>query len=84
MEVQQVLKKSFPACVMWMQIDAEAPGVEVPMEGIRVYADHIEEDWNRESCARPSRTSSSGNLTERPPNSLRRSGHVEVLDSGGP
>jgi len=48
MEVQQVLKKSFPACVMWMQIDAEAPGVEVPMEGIRVYADRIEEDWNRD------------------------------------
>jgi hypothetical protein len=33
---------------MWIQIDAEAPGVEVPMEGIRVYADRIEEDWNRD------------------------------------
>ncbi len=45
-KIQQILKR-YPNYVLWMQIDAKAPGVDVPCEGIRVFADHIEEDWNR-------------------------------------
>jgi hypothetical protein len=47
-EVQQVLKR-FSACVLWMQIDAQAPGVDVPREGIIVHADRVEEHWNRDT-----------------------------------
>jgi len=45
-EIQQILKR-YPNYALWMQIDAQAPGVDVPCEGIRVFADRIEEDWDR-------------------------------------
>jgi hypothetical protein len=45
-EIQQILKR-YPNYALWMQIDAKAPGVDVPCEGIRVFADRIEEDWDR-------------------------------------
>jgi hypothetical protein len=47
-EIQQILKR-YPDYVLWMQIDAKAPGVDVPCEGIRVFADRIEEDWDRDT-----------------------------------
>jgi hypothetical protein len=45
-EVQHLLTRGFSNCVVWMQIDAEAPGIDVPCEGIIVHADRIEEHWN--------------------------------------
>ena len=47
-ELQKLLQKDFPACVIWFQIEVAEPGVEVPFEGMRVYADHTEQDWDRD------------------------------------
>lgn len=47
-EVQQLLRADFPACVIWFQIEVVEPGVEVPLLGMRVYADRIEQDWDRD------------------------------------
>ena len=47
-EVQQLLRADFPACVIWFQIEVVEPGVEVPLPGMRVYADRIEQDWDRD------------------------------------
>jgi hypothetical protein len=47
-EVQQLLRTDFPACVIWFQIEVVEPGAEVPLAGLRVYADRIEQDWDRD------------------------------------
>jgi hypothetical protein len=47
-EVQQLLRKDFPVCVIWLQIELSEPGLEVPTRGMRVYADHTEQDWDRD------------------------------------
>jgi hypothetical protein len=48
-EIQQILKRRYPNCTMFIQIDADAPGIDVPCEGIIVHADRIEEHWNRDT-----------------------------------
>jgi len=48
-EVQQLLKQNFPACVVWFQIEVVEPGVPIPLPGIRVFADRIEQDWDRDN-----------------------------------
>jgi hypothetical protein len=47
-EVQHLLSRGFSSCVVWIQIDVEVPGIDVPCEGIRVYADRVEEEWDRQ------------------------------------
>jgi hypothetical protein len=47
-EVQQLLKHDFSECVVWFQIEIAEPGVDVPLPGIRVFADRIEHDWDRD------------------------------------
>jgi len=47
-EVQKLLKEAFPACQVWFQIEVVEPGVPIPLPGIRVFADRIEQDWDRD------------------------------------
>jgi hypothetical protein len=47
-EVQGLLKEKFPAYAVWFQIEVLEPGVEIPLPGIRVFADRIEHDWDRD------------------------------------
>jgi hypothetical protein len=47
-EVQQLLKERFPTCVLWVQIGTKEPFVDVYVT-LRVYADRIEEDWDRDA-----------------------------------
>jgi hypothetical protein len=47
-DVQQLLSQRFPSCSVWFQIEVSEPNVEVPLPGVRVYADHVEHDWDRE------------------------------------
>ena len=47
-EVQQLLKQQFLACQVWFQIEVVEPGVLIPLPGIRVFADRIEQDWDRD------------------------------------
>ncbi len=46
-DVQHLLRRDFPACVLWFQIEVSEPGVEIPTTGIRVFADRVEQDWDR-------------------------------------
>jgi hypothetical protein len=45
-EVQRLLSQKFPECTVWFQIEVAEPGVDVPLPGIRVFADRIEHDWD--------------------------------------
>ena len=45
--VQQLLKEKFPACQVWFQIEVVEPGIPIPLPGVRIFADRIEQDWNR-------------------------------------
>jgi hypothetical protein len=45
-EIQGLLKNHFTDCVVWCQLEIEEPGISVPLAGIRIYADRIEQDWN--------------------------------------
>src|SRR5207253_9539012 len=47
-EVQQLLKKRFPTCVLWVQIGTGEPFEDVRV-AMRVFADRIEEDWDRDT-----------------------------------
>jgi hypothetical protein len=47
-EVQLLLKQKFLACQVWFQIEVVEPGVPIPLPGIRVFADRIEQDWDRD------------------------------------
>ena len=47
-EVQQLLKERFSQCEVWFQIEVDNPNVKIPLSGIRVFAERIEHDWDRE------------------------------------
>jgi hypothetical protein len=47
-EVQRLLKQNFPTCVVWFQIEVVEPGVPIPLPGICVFADRVEQDWDRD------------------------------------
>jgi len=42
------LRRDFPGCVVWFQIEVIEPGIEVPLPGMRVFADRVEQDWDRD------------------------------------
>jgi hypothetical protein len=46
-EVQQLMKDRFPTSQIWFQIEVAEPGISIPLPGLRVFADRIEQDWNR-------------------------------------
>ena len=47
-DVQRLLRRDFPGCVVWFQIEVIEPGIEVPLPGMRVFADRVEQDWDRD------------------------------------
>jgi hypothetical protein len=46
MEVRQLLEERFPTCQVWFQIEVDEPGVPIPLPGIRVFSNRVEQDWN--------------------------------------
>jgi hypothetical protein len=68
-EVQQLLKERFPTCMLLVNIGIKEPFEDVRVV-MRVYADRIEEDWDRGALRAIFKDKSSGSPTSRLP-SLR-------------
>ena len=47
-DVQRLLSQRFPECSVWFQIEVDEPNVEIPPQGIIVYAENVEHHWDRE------------------------------------